>query len=151
MNVSTGSKSSTHLAQTDVFKSNLFHRQREPIIVTNILCKCNVSFFSYTSADFSLSSACDNHSNMHCLLTIPFIDVCSSSDALPLPMNIPPLIRPVLPSPLKHDGTRRAVVTQWDFFIEQWKGTFEHTQTKTHGDRHLMITAHDRKYSDGIV
>lgn len=129
-------KQTAHLLQTVVFKSNLFHRQRKPIIATNILCKCNVS------ADFSLSWAYDNLSNMHCLLPFPFIDVCSFSEALPLPMDIPPLIRPVLPSPLKHDGTRRAAVTQWDFFIEQWTSTFAHTQTKTHTETDIWWSRH---------
>lgn len=45
-------------------------------------------------------------------------------------MDIPPLIRPVLPSPLKHDGSRRAAVTQWDFFVERRTNTFAHAQTK---------------------
>lgn len=34
-------------------------------------------FFFLTSADFSLSSAYHNHSNMHCLLPFPLTDVCS--------------------------------------------------------------------------
>lgn len=78
-----------------------------------------------------LSSAYDKHSNVYYLLPFPFIDMCNFSEALPLPMDIPPLIRPVLPSPLKHDGTRRAGVTQCDFFIELRTNTFAHTQTKT--------------------
>lgn len=49
-------------------------------------------------------------------------------------MDISPLIRPVLPSPPKHDRTRRAVVTQWDFFffIEPWTNTFTQTHTPNH-------------------
>lgn len=91
------------------------------------------------------------HNNVHCALLFLFIDEHSYNGALPLSMDIPPLIRPVLPSPLKHDGTRRAVVAQWHFLIERRTNTFTHAQTKTHRDRHLMIAAPDRTYSDAIV
>lgn len=108
-----------------------------------------------TSADFSLSSAYHNHSNMRYLLPFPFTDVCSFGDVLPLPMDIPPLIRPVLPSPLKHEGTRRAAVTQWDFFywtvkkhICRYTNKNTGRQTSWHA---IVIIAHDRTYSDAIV
>lgn len=65
-------------------------------------------------------------------------------------MDIPPLIRPVLPSPLKHDGSRHTAVTQWEFFIERPnKHNCTNTPTQTH--RHLVITAPERTYSDAIV
>lgn len=71
---------------------------------------------------------------MHGLLPVPFIDVCSFGEALPLPMDIPPLIRPVLPSPLKRDGTRRALVTQWDFFLLNSEQTLSHIHKQKHSE-----------------
>lgn len=110
--------------------------------------KCNMSFFSkypLISAFYFIAAMC----TVHCCFFL--LTKHSYNGALPLSMDIPPLIRPVLPSPLKHDGTRRAVVAQWHFLIERRTNTFTHAQTKTHGDRHLMITAPDRTYSDAIV
>lgn len=48
-----------------------------------------------------------------------------------------PMIRPILPSPPKHDGARHAVVTQSDFFFLPLlnSNTFPLAQTKAHRDR----------------
>lgn len=65
-------------------------------------------------------------------------------------MDIPPLIRPVLLSPLKHDGSRHTAVTQWEFFIER-PNKHNRTNTPTQTHRHLVIMAPDRTNSDAIV
>lgn len=84
-------------------------------------------YFHKHPLEFSISSAYDNHSDMPCVLSFPLFDIYSFREAFPLSYH--PMIRPVLPSPLKHDGARHAVVTQWDFFIERRTNTSTQRQT----------------------